>query len=143
MVFFLNFATDWSYTSVFLQHVWINWVTRGLCKFHYCFECNRSSRAPRYWVSANQFEHTRSVEIHFQNIILIKPADVPKVDDMFLDTDIYSPNGTKYQVTTDDLDEHIQWMADINTRLTLGSNYFIEIGHNGNGNIEVLFLLSP
>ena len=59
---------------------------------------------------------------------------------MFLDTDIYSPNGTTYQITTDDLDEHIQWMADINTRITKGSNYFIEVGHNGNGNIEVTFL---
>jgi hypothetical protein len=58
---------------------------------------------------------------------------------MFLDTDIYSPNNTKYQVTTDDLDEHIQWMADINTRITTGSSYFIEVGHNGNGNIEVTF----
>src|ERR1700709_526772 len=58
---------------------------------------------------------------------------------MFLDTDIYSPNGTKYQVTSDDLDEHVDWMKDINTRLTTGSKYFLEIGHNGNGNIEVDF----
>lgn len=71
--------------------------------------------------------------------ISLNPADIFQVDDMFLDTDIYSPNGTKYQVTTDDLDEHVQWMADINSRLTIGSNYFIEIGHNGNGNIEVSF----
>jgi hypothetical protein len=62
------------------------------------------------------------------------------VDDMFLATDIYSPAGTTYQVTPDDLDEHVQWMADINTRLPAGSNYFIEVGHNGNGNIEVISL---
>jgi hypothetical protein len=28
-------------------------------------------------------------------------------------------------------------MADINIILPAGSNYFIEVGHNGNGNIEV------
>jgi hypothetical protein len=56
---------------------------------------------------------------------------------MFLDTDIYKPNGTKYQLTVDDLDEHIDWMKDINNRITTGSKYFIEVGHNGNGNIEV------
>jgi hypothetical protein len=31
MVFFIGFATDWSYTSNFLQHAWIQWITRGLC----------------------------------------------------------------------------------------------------------------
>jgi len=33
MAFFLNFGTDWSQTSAFLQHSWINWITRGVCKF--------------------------------------------------------------------------------------------------------------
>ncbi|KAN0102256.1 hypothetical protein V8E51_012766 [Hyaloscypha variabilis] len=101
MVFFINFASDWSYTSVLLQHAWISWLTRGL------------------------YAGYRRINLNTQ------------VDDMFLDTDIYSPNGTTYQVTTDDLDEHIDWMKDINAnRLTPGSDYFIEVGHNGNGNIE-------
>ena len=56
---------------------------------------------------------------------------------MFLATDIYSPAGTSYQVLPEDLDSHIDWVKDINGRLPKGSNYFIEIGHNGNGNIEV------
>lgn len=33
MVFFTSFATDWSPTSNFLQHAWIHWATRGLCRF--------------------------------------------------------------------------------------------------------------
>jgi hypothetical protein len=32
MVFFLPFSTDWSLTSALLQHAWIVWATRGLCK---------------------------------------------------------------------------------------------------------------
>jgi hypothetical protein len=29
---FISWATDWSQTSNFLQHAYIHWVTRGLCK---------------------------------------------------------------------------------------------------------------
>lgn len=32
MVFFMGWATDWSPTSNFLQHAYIHWMTRGLCK---------------------------------------------------------------------------------------------------------------
>jgi len=56
---------------------------------------------------------------------------------MFLLSDIYSPAGTTYQITTTDLAQHITWMASVNAKLPAGSNYFIEIGHNGNGNIDV------
>jgi len=34
MVFFISWATDWSITSNYLQHAWIHWITRGLCKSH-------------------------------------------------------------------------------------------------------------
>jgi hypothetical protein len=33
MVFFTSWATDWAATSNFLQHAYIWWMTRGLCKF--------------------------------------------------------------------------------------------------------------
>ncbi|KAF4632538.1 hypothetical protein G7Y89_g5585 [Cudoniella acicularis] len=59
-----------------------------------------------------------------------------QVDDMFLITDIYSPPNTTYAVTTDDLAQHVSWTPKINAKLPAGSSYFIEIGHNGNGNIE-------
>lgn len=32
MAWFTSFATDWSTTSTFIQHSYIHWVTRGLCK---------------------------------------------------------------------------------------------------------------
>jgi hypothetical protein len=33
MAFFLGWGTDWAQTSTFLQHAWINWMTRGVCTF--------------------------------------------------------------------------------------------------------------
>lgn len=32
MVWFMGWATDWSQTSNYLQHAYIAWLTRGLCK---------------------------------------------------------------------------------------------------------------
>lgn len=32
MVFFTSWATNWSLTSNYLQHAYIHWMTRGLCK---------------------------------------------------------------------------------------------------------------
>lgn len=60
------------------------------------------------------------------------------VDDMFLDADIYYPTNTSFTITPADLAEHIPWMKDVNSRMPAGSDWFIEVGHNGNGNIEVL-----
>jgi hypothetical protein len=62
-----------------------------------------------------------------------------EVDDMFLTTKLWTspdPAGN-YRVVPSDLEGHIPWMASINSRLPAGSNYTIEIGHNGNGNIGV------
>lgn len=59
-----------------------------------------------------------------------------QVDDMFLETDIYQPAGTTFRIRTSDLDAILTWQADINTRLTSGSSYVIEIGYNGNGDID-------
>jgi len=55
---------------------------------------------------------------------------------MFLETDIYSPAGNLFRVRPADLSNHVTWQADINTRLPTGSKYYLEIGHNGNGDIE-------
>lgn len=59
-----------------------------------------------------------------------------QVDDMMLSTAIYQPNGTTFRLRTTDLDAHVKWQADINTRLPAGSTYKVEIGYNGNGDIE-------
>jgi hypothetical protein len=100
MVFFIGFATDWSYTSNLLQHAWIHWATRGL------------------------YTGFRRATLNTQ------------IDDMFLESDIYSPAGTTFQVTPADLAQHITWAATVNSRLPSGSSWFMEVGHNGNGNIE-------
>jgi hypothetical protein len=62
-----------------------------------------------------------------------------KVDDMFLTTKLWTspdPSGN-YRVVPSDLQGHIPWMTSINSRLPPGSNYTIELGHNGNGNIGI------
>ncbi len=56
---------------------------------------------------------------------------------MFLESDIYSPANTTFQITPTDLTEHVTWQANVNSRLPAGSAWFMEVGHNGNGNIEV------
>ncbi|EDO01997.1 hypothetical protein SS1G_04473 [Sclerotinia sclerotiorum 1980 UF-70] len=100
MVFYVPFSTDWAVTSVWLQHAWIDWGTRGL------YTGYRRALLPT------------------------------QIDDMFLESDIYSPTGTTYRIGTDDLAQHITFMRTINSKLNAGSNWFIEVGHNGNGNIE-------
>jgi hypothetical protein len=37
------------------------------------------------------------------------------------------------------MEQHIRWQKDINSRLPKGSFYMLEVGHNGNGDIEVCF----
>ncbi|KAK4968716.1 hypothetical protein LTR28_001704, partial [Elasticomyces elasticus] len=59
-----------------------------------------------------------------------------QVDDMFLETDLYQPSGTLFRCRPGDLAAHVSWMNDINGRMPAGSKYFMEIGHNGNGDIE-------
>jgi hypothetical protein len=34
------------------------------------------------------------------------------------------------------LDAHVSWQSNLNGRLPAGSTYFLEMAHNGNGNIE-------
>jgi len=49
---------------------------------------------------------------------------------------MYLPNGTTFRIRTSDLETHKAWQAEINSRLPSGSRYLIEVGHNGNGDIE-------
>jgi len=100
MVFFTSFATDWSATSNYMQHVWINWVTRGL------------------------FTGRRRVYLSTQ------------IDDVHLTTALYQPNTEVFRLRRGDLDATVAWMNNLNKRLPAGSNYFMEMCHNGNGNIQ-------
>ena len=65
------------------------------------------------------------------------------VDDMFLETDIYSPAGNTFRIRPADLSAHIPWITAVSAEMPAGSKYYPEVGHNGNGNIEVCFVLPP
>jgi len=62
------------------------------------------------------------------------------VDDVFLTTVLHpvspNPDGARPRVTTGDFDNHITWQTEINGVMNPGSNYFIELAFNGNGNEE-------
>jgi hypothetical protein len=58
-----------------------------------------------------------------------------QVDDVFVVTELYK-TGKGYRVLAADLQEHVTWMKEVNSKLPSGSSYMIELGHNGNGNIE-------
>ncbi|KAF2423714.1 hypothetical protein EJ08DRAFT_700958 [Tothia fuscella] len=59
-----------------------------------------------------------------------------QIDDMHLETELYFPVGGNFRLRPADLDAHVAWTKDINGRLPAGSNFFVEIGHNGNGDIQ-------
>jgi hypothetical protein len=64
-----------------------------------------------------------------------------QIDDMFLESDIYSPAGNTFRIRTGDLAAHKTWMPTVQSKMPSGSSYFIEVGHNGNGNIEAAYNL--
>lgn len=59
-----------------------------------------------------------------------------QVDDMHLQTALYLPANQNFRIRPSDLTAHKTWQSALNARLPPGSAYFIEIGHNGNGDIE-------
>jgi len=73
---------------------------------------------------------TRGLYLGFRRIYLNT-----QVDDNFVETELYETN-KPYRIKVADFETHVSWMKDINSRMPPGSSYKIEIGHNGNGNIE-------
>ena len=59
-----------------------------------------------------------------------------QIDDMFLETDLYQPNGTTFRIRNEDMDGIVNWIPTILAKMNPGSVYFPEVGFNGNGNIE-------
>jgi hypothetical protein len=76
------------------------------------------------WITRGLYTGYRRVNLNTQ------------VDDMFLESDIYSPANTTFRIRPGDLTAHASWTSTINGKMNTGSSYFMEIGHNGNGNIE-------
>jgi hypothetical protein len=44
------------------------------------------------------------------------------------------------RVGPNDLDAHVAWIPTVRAKLNPGSDWWIEVGHNGNGNIEVCLM---
>jgi hypothetical protein len=75
------------------------------------------------WVTRGLYAGYRRVNLNTQ------------IDDMFLQSSIYKPSG-RYRVTPADMDGIASWLPSINAKMNPGSKYFVEAGHNGNGNIK-------
>lgn len=87
--------------------------------------------------SSNIIQHawitwvTRGLFVGFKRIYL-----GAQVDDVFLETPMYRPEGNTYRTIPADMDLHVSWQTNLNARLPKGSEFFLEMGHNGNGDIE-------
>jgi hypothetical protein len=76
------------------------------------------------WITRGLYAGHRRVNLNTQ------------IDDMFLESDIYKPNGTTFRIKVADMQGISAWVPTINAKMNPGSSYFVEVGHNGNGNIE-------
>jgi hypothetical protein len=74
---------------------------------------------------------TRGLYVGFRRVYF-----QPQVDDMHLATYLYIPDGGRFRARPSDMAAHVAWQADLNSRLPAGSSFTVEIGHNGNGDIE-------
>jgi hypothetical protein len=70
------------------------------------------------------------------------------VDDMFLHSAVWNvttgidPDGQRGRINTTDLQMHIDWIPEFVATLNPGSDWFIEIGINGNGNYDFVGTLN-
>ncbi|KAH7123530.1 hypothetical protein B0J11DRAFT_606326, partial [Dendryphion nanum] len=81
------------------------------------------SHAWIHWISRGLYLGFRRIYLNTQ------------VDDVFVMTELYE-TGKSFRVKPEDLAEHVTWTKELNAKLPPGSNFMIELGHNGNGNIE-------
>ncbi|KAL6353722.1 hypothetical protein LRP88_12713 [Fusarium phalaenopsidis] len=76
-----------------------------------------------HWITRGVFLGKRKVHLSTQ------------VDDVQLATGLYFPAGEEFKIRTDDLEGHVTWQTSLNARLPAGSDYWLEMAHNGNGDI--------
>jgi hypothetical protein len=58
-----------------------------------------------------------------------------QVDDVHLSTELYEPAGTSFRLRPGDLAAHRTWQVNLNGRLPAGSSFFVELAHNGAGDL--------
>ncbi|KYK60816.1 extracellular serine-rich protein [Drechmeria coniospora] len=101
------------------QMVWfISWAPEWSATTNYL------QHAYIHWMTRGLFSGKRKTHLSAQ------------VDDVQLETGLYKPNGTAFKIRTGDLDAHVTWQRNINARLPTGSSFWLEMGHNGNGDID-------
>lgn len=76
-----------------------------------------------HWITRGMFVGKRKTHLAAQ------------IDDMHLSTGLYHPANTEFRTSPVDIEAHKNWQVDLNSRLPAGSNFFLEIAHNGNGDI--------
>ncbi|KAI9900083.1 hypothetical protein N3K66_004345 [Trichothecium roseum] len=76
-----------------------------------------------HWMTRGVFSGKRKVHLS------------PQIDDVQLSTGLYLPADVEFKSRTGDLEAHVTWQNDINGRLPSGSAFWLEMGHNGNGDI--------
>ena len=124
-----QFATSGSFKSTSVAGVINNFSGREQMALFIGFATEWSStsnylqHAYIHWITRGLFAGARKTYLGTQ------------IDDMHLVTNLYYPQGKTYRVVPADVSAHVSWMKSVNSRLPAGSNYFVEIGHNGNGDI--------
>lgn len=115
MAYFIG-AGNFSETSTLLNHVWVQWGYRGLYQGYRRINLQ-----------------TQGTHYYFAYLLCLAGVDFHVVDDLFLQTALYTSGD--FRLRAEDLQEHVEWSADLNSRLALGSSYFTEFGFNANGNL--------
>ncbi|KAK7420392.1 hypothetical protein QQX98_002815 [Neonectria punicea] len=74
-----------------------------------------------HWLTRGLFLGKRKVHLSCQ------------IDDVQLSTGLYYPAGKEFKLRTADIEGHIDWQNNLNARLPAGSDFWLELAHNGNG----------
>lgn len=75
-----------------------------------------------HWMTRGLFLGKRKVHLSAQ------------IDDVQIATELYWPaGGDGFKIAIEDLEAHITWQNSINSRMPTGSSFWLELGHNGNG----------
>ncbi|KAJ6132985.1 hypothetical protein N7471_008200 [Penicillium samsonianum] len=125
-----SFAPTTGFTTESVAGVINNFDGRQQMAFFIGFDTTWSSTSSYLqhawitWITRGLYAGYRRVNLNTQ------------IDDMFLETEIYSPAGNNFRIRAQDLSNIASWTDKINAKMPAGSSYFVEVGHNGNGNIE-------
>ena len=95
-------------TSGNLQHLWIDWATKGIY-----------ARILQVFLST-----------HIDDTVLFTGLYNFELGD--------SNTGNFFTISSDDLGSHAPWMVDLNKQLCAGSNFKIELAINSNGVLETI-----